>query len=583
MRPRLLVIDDLFGRQSDDGPNRDRENLCAHFLWKDVTRDAAAAASSLQIKNPIADVVFTRGQAPTLAKVGDIVENDLESAVQAARKGWYGSEKLRSPWSLVLVDLSFSTGEVTEASHRRAPGMACGRDSDNDPSGYFGLAILDALHRRFPELPVIILSSKPREEVSVEFSKRGALGFIARDDPKGPELLRAAIATHGLIPDETSHFIAESLSMRIALRDARRLAKNEEPILILGERGTGKEVLARYLHQIRTEQVNTNTTRRPWVAINSAGLNPNLVPAELFGVEGRAANQVDREGIIESAQGGDIFLDEISDMAPKVQGAIMRVIETKEVTRVGGSKPFPVDVCFIGATQSITASLRPEFLDRLRSGGTVTMPRLVERREDILPLAELFLTEADALDPSNRKHILTDSAKEALIHYSWPGNVRELRSAIYEAVTRNPGVEHLHPSHIRLESESRGYSEVRQVPEKINAHESISPDSEAPFSASEVGKWAGLLPQIEQEHYRLVARYLEAALKATLRRTPLNPEGQVQIHPAMKLATGTQHLSASKAADIIKRCLKPLEGELSGSLLEAYEIACRLRPKSVNK
>lgn len=241
MLPRLIILDDLFGRNVPDGRNTDRENLCAHFLWRDATGDAAAKATKQEILQPTAEAVFCRAQSPASSRVGDIVENDLEAALEAVRQGLSREKKtgfknleLRLPWSMVLIDLCFYTGLVTEESHRRTPGMPEGRPGDDDPRQYFGLTLLDIIYREFPELPVFILSSKPRSEVSLEFSRRGALGFIDRSALDGPELLQQALWHHGLLPDTSGNVVGRSLPILLALREARRSGGHRENVLIRG-------------------------------------------------------------------------------------------------------------------------------------------------------------------------------------------------------------------------------------------------------------------------------------------------------------------------------------------------------------
>lgn len=164
MLPRILIVDDLFGRNVPSVLNTDRESLCAHFLLQDASGDAAAAASQQKVLKPVADAIFSRGQLPVVADTGSVVKNDLQGTLAKVREGWHGAfAKGKLPWAMVLLDLCFYTGRVTEVSHRRASGMPEGNPEDDDPRNYFGLALLDAIHREFPELPVFILSSKSRE------------------------------------------------------------------------------------------------------------------------------------------------------------------------------------------------------------------------------------------------------------------------------------------------------------------------------------------------------------------------------------------------------------------------------------
>jgi DNA-binding NtrC family response regulator len=601
MLPRLLILDDLFGRNLPDGRNSDRENLCAHFLWHDATGDASAQASQQKILQPTAEAVFCRAQSPACSGPGDAVENDLETAMEAVRKGWpvenskVEFRKSEIPWSLVLIDLCFYTGRVTEDSHRRTPGMPAGRPGDDDPSSYFGLTLLDAIHREFPELPILILSSKPREEVSLEFSRRGALGFIARDDLRGPELLQEALSQHGLLPDSNGLAVGHSLPLLLALREARRAARHGQNVLVRGERGTGKELLARYLHRAASD-----VPSRPFVAVNSAVFTQTLFASELFGIEPKTASGVDAKiGLIESANGGDLFLDEIADMPAEVQAAVLRVLQERQITRVGGRQAKPVNVRFLSATNAEIEleerGFRADLLDRLRLGGSLWLPPLRERKTDIPLLAETFVRKAEKQRAGTMRRAITSEAFDRLAGYDWPGNIRELSTCLFDAVNRHPDVEHLVPAHLRIGNNTdtgtkakiplrKGRAEAssqRTAPSDVSAV--VEDLKSCEFPPQTVGVWAGRFDELQIEHTRLLARYLRAALDATRRRTPELPQGQIQIHPAVKLMTGDSSLTASKAADLIKRLLSPLEGELAGDLAEAYATAVRLRPKSARK
>lgn len=604
--PKLLVIDDLFGRNMPGGRNEDRENLCAHFLLSDVTGDAASEASRQRVLKPVAEAVFCRGQQPVCADVGDTVENDPEGTLEVVRGGWFGAEDARRrttegpAWSLILLDLCFYTGRVTSGSHGRTPWMPEGRGGDDDPRGYFGLTLLDAIHRVFPELPIFILSSKPRDEVSYEFSQRGALGFIARDDLRAPELLKAALWQHGLLPDPAGELVGHSLPLLLALREARRAAHHRENLLVRGERGTGKELLARYVNRVSAELPDARVgalPARPFVTVNSAVFTPSLFASELFGIRPQTATGVaGKIGLIESANGGDLFLDEIADMPLEVQAAMLRVLQERTITRVGDRQQTAVDVRFLSATnvdlEDGSRPFRSDLLDRLRGGGTLWLPSLRERPADIPLLVEKFVREAEAQRAGALHRDITAEALSALVSYDWPGNVRELRSAVLDAVSRHPDVEHLVAGHLRLDRRSgEERSRLQPAPEAGRAatqtqaaaglDELLATMKAFVFTQPAAAEWSGRFGEVQAACAWLLARHLEACLEATKRRTAAVPSGIIQIHPAVKLLSGDPRITASKAADVIKRILAPLEAEISGDLREAYEIALRLRPKSL--
>jgi hypothetical protein len=452
--PRLLVIDDLFGRNIPDGGNPDRENLCAHFLWQYVTGDVAARVSRQKVLEPMAQTVFFRGQTPIEAKVGNVVENDLDGALAVVRKGWPVTKSKSQAaecnlWSMVLVDLCFYTGRVTEESYRQTPGMPEGRPGDDDWHSYFGLTLLEAIHHEFPDLPVMVLSGKSRDEVSLEFSRRGAVGFIARDDLRGPELLKDALQLHGLLPDPTGEIVGQSLPLLLALRDARRAAMHRENVLIRGERGAGNELVARYLHRNASPEGNIGgASTTPFVTVNSAVFTQDLFASEFFGIEPRTATGVDgKTGLIEVAQGDDLFLDEVADMPDEVQAAILRVLQERQFTRVGGKQPQQANIRFISATNAAIEEpahgFRADVLDRLCLGGTITLPPLRERLDDLPLLVESLVREAERQNRRARHRQVSPEALDHLRTHDWPGNIRELRSIIFDAINRFPDVEHL--------------------------------------------------------------------------------------------------------------------------------------------
>lgn len=609
MTPRILVIDDLYGRNTSDGRNIDRDNICAHFRWQDVTGDEACSNSTQNVIEPVAEVVFCRGQTPTSSNVGDKVENNIALIIEIVRKGWILNHDINYPpmWSMVLIDLCFYTGRVTDESDKYTSGMPEGRTSDDNPESYFGLVVLEVIRQHFPELPCMILSSKPRDDVSLEFSRLGAVGFVARDDPDAPNLVLNAIHEHGLMSDGGEVLVGRSMSILLALREARRAARHRGNLLIRGERGSGKELLADYAH--RSVDDYQGQVKRPFVAVNSAVLRTDLFASELFGIEPKTASGVDGKiGLVEAADGGDLFLDEIADLPPDAQASVLRVLQDCIVTRLGGRKPKVVDVRFISATnaelENKNSGFRKDLLDRLRIGGTLWLPPLRERMEDIPLLAEKFLRDAVNQRAGAIHREITPDSIERLMEYNWPGNVRELRACVFDAVFRNPNVEYLVPGHIKLE-EGNGFRVVSgsrveksvseenfvllppsdnisdKAPKVTNTLEILkSTQSSAYFDVRDVAHWAGQFDELHIAHHKMLARYLLAALEATKKRSPEVPEGLIQIHPAVKLMKGDSDITATKAADVIKRILGPLEDCVDGDLKEALRIALRLRPKS---
>ncbi|RMG35854.1 MAG: GAF domain-containing protein [Planctomycetota bacterium] len=221
--------------------------------------------------------------------------------------------------------------------------------------------------------------------------------------------------------------VGESEHIRSVRETIRQLAATTLPVLILGESGTGKEVVAQMLHY------GSPRSGRPFVAVNCAAVPENLLARELFGHEQGAFTGADRQqpGYFEAADGGTVFLDEIGEMALQHQAVLLRVLEAKKFTRVGGTREIAVDVRVVAATNVDLATavrenrFRRDLFHRLNAVCIELLP-LRERPEDIIPLAEHFLAQFGR--QANRVLRLSDRAKQKLLAHDWPGNVRELRN-----------------------------------------------------------------------------------------------------------------------------------------------------------
>ena len=582
--PRILIIDDFFGRTHSDRCNEDRANLCAKYHLKDVTGDEEGKGTPHKTKEPVAEAVFFRGQHPICSAVGDTVENDLEGCMRIIDAGWNPLHN-EPVWSLVLLDLSFYTGLVTDKSDRRSAGMPEGRPGDSDKNKYFGLTVLGEIQKRYPELPVIILSTKPRSTVSRQFSYLGALAFLDRSAPESSDLLKEYLWRYGLIPDMTGQIIGTSKSLLLSLRSARMMAATRQNILIRGPRGSGKELIASFIN--RNDRNNRDT---PFVIVDSGVLNPNLYASELFGHKKGAFTGADsdQQGRIIQADEGDLFLDEIGNMPLEVQLGILRVLEYHEVTPVGSKGSISVNVRFISATnidiEMLSASgkgFRLDLLDRLRSAGTLVLPPLCERKEDIPVLAEKFVREAESQTQNSLQRGIDRDALDKLMDYNWPGNIRELRQCIFKSVNKHPDIEHLVPAHIYLHpaittDRSRNENETKIQPEAIpkTLAEILEDMAGFDFETLKRNELNGKLDTLQQYCNEFIANYVISTLQATTKPV----EGKVQIHPAIKMALGDQTVKASKAADIIKKILAPVN-KSDPLLHQALEKAFQLRPK----
>ena len=220
----------------------------------------------------------------------------------------------------------------------------------------------------------------------------------------------------------------------------QKVAPTAATVLINGESGTGKEVIARTIHR------NSTRAKRPWVAVNCAAIPENLLESEMFGhVKGSFTGAVaDKVGLFEAANGGTLFLDEISSMPLILQGKLLRVLQEKEIRRVGGTKSIPVDVRVIAASNANLeeAVVKGTFCSDLYyrfAVITIDIPPLRKRPEDIVPLARHFIQT----ERPNERSVPEISAEaiKILESYSWPGNVRELENAIKHALTFYQGGE----------------------------------------------------------------------------------------------------------------------------------------------
>jgi DNA-binding NtrC family response regulator len=242
--------------------------------------------------------------------------------------------------------------------------------------------------------------------------------------------------------DEKSQFqdmIGKSETMQLIYQNIRELAKVGSTVLIEGETGTGKELVARAIHFC------SNRKKEPFVALNCAGLTESLLTSQLFGHKRGAFTGAiaDCKGLFESANGGTLFLDEIGDIPMSVQTIILRVLQEREITRLGEFKPRKIDVHFLAAThrnllQEVSkGNFREDLLYRIRVA-RIQLPTLRGRREDIPLLIDSFLTLL-RVEIGKPVQEVSHEAMVILMGYSWPGNVRELKSAMEFAVIRCRG------------------------------------------------------------------------------------------------------------------------------------------------
>jgi DNA-binding NtrC family response regulator len=310
-----------------------------------------------------------------------------------------------------------------------------------------GLGLLRRTRERLPQLPeVIMLTGQATVESAIEAMKLGAYDYLTKPYRIGElsalvtaaadkqqlkvdnQRLRAQIArTSQQLPD----IIAESPQMKEALRLVNRVAPSETSVLITGESGVGKELIAQAIHRISPR------AGKPFIDLNCAALQDTLLESELFGHEAGAFSgaRTRKLGLFEIADGGTLFLDEVMEMPTQLQSKLLRALETRSFFRVGGVKKVDVDVRLVAATnrdkkQAVADGMfRSDLLYRINSF-EINIPPLRERQEDIEPLARHLLHKLAGHDEPE----LAPAAIEALRNFDWSGNVRQLRNCLERAM-----------------------------------------------------------------------------------------------------------------------------------------------------
>ncbi|MEJ2503118.1 MAG: sigma-54 dependent transcriptional regulator [Gemmatimonadota bacterium] len=317
-------------------------------------------------------------------------------------------------------------------------------------SGREGLDVLSKLRALDHTLPVIVMTAWGSVEGAVEAMRLGARDYIEKpwDNARLLSMLRTQIELARTVREKQSletenrrlrkqnlpEFVAGSRAMQPVVKVMERVGPSDANVLVTGEHGTGKEVVARWLHAA------SRRAEHPLIAVNAGGFSETLFESELFGhVKGAFTDaKTDRVGCFEMADGGTLFLDEIANITPQQQAKLLRVLETGEVQRVGSSKARNVDVRVISATNAdldkaiAEGAFREDLLYRLNTV-EIRLPPLRDRREDIPVLAARFL-QRQAEHYGKELTGFEKPAMQALLDHPWPGNVRELEHVVERAV-----------------------------------------------------------------------------------------------------------------------------------------------------
>lgn len=320
-------------------------------------------------------------------------------------------------------------------------------------SGMNGFETFKVIHAIEPKLPVIIMTAYGTTEIAIDATKMGAFDYILKpfDIPDMLDVISKALEAGrymrssvkvNAIPDEFSQeaIIGRSIPMQELYKSIGRISSNDATVLIRGETGTGKELVARaiYQHSLRAD--------KPFIIINCVAIPENLLESELFGYEKGAFTGASRRriGKIEQANGGTIFFDEIGDMPHGLQAKILRLLQERSIERLGGMETIPVDVRIIAATNRnlemglVYKRFREDLYYRLKVV-TLWLPSLNDRQDDIPLLTEFFLAKyAKEIGIDNPG--IADEALLVLNSYPWPGNIRELENVIQKVLIFNRGV-----------------------------------------------------------------------------------------------------------------------------------------------
>jgi DNA-binding NtrC family response regulator len=400
-------------------------------------------------------------EAPCKLLIADDQPHILEALRLLLKPEGYQLEMVRMP-ALVLEALA----------HESFDGLLIDLNYTRDTtSGQEGLDLVTRVKEIDAQLPVVVMTAWGNIDLAVEAMRRGAGDFIQKpwENARLLSILRTQMELHRsqkrtqwleaenriLRAPGAPDFIASAPSMRPVLETMARVGPSDANVLITGEHGTGKEVVAQTLHRLSARM------ERPLVTVNTGALPEGTFESELFGhVKGAFTDaHTDRIGRFELANGGTLFLDEIANIPVRQQAKLLRVLETGEMERVGSSKTQKVNVRMLSATNADLRSecsagrFREDLLFRLNTV-EISLPPLRERREDIPALAAHFLARYAA---RYRRTIqgLEPSALQMMLHYGWPGNVRELDHTIERAVLMARG-ERIEAANLGLNAQRGG-------------------------------------------------------------------------------------------------------------------------------
>jgi DNA-binding NtrC family response regulator len=342
--------------------------------------------------------------------------------------------------------------------------------TDYNMAGMDGLGLLKEIIARDPSAIVVMITAYGSVESVKEALRSGAYDYLEKpvDQDTLLKTVNESLAGLRMLDDD---IIGASDAMERVKKMILKVAGSTSTVLVRGESGTGKEKVARAIHKASPRAKET------FQAVNCAALNENLLESELFGHEKGSFTgaTAQRKGLFETAAGGTLFLDEIGDITPAMQVKLLRALQEKEVTRVGGNRPVPVDVRVVAATNRDLEAMvkdgtfREDLYYRINVI-PIHIPPLRERRDDIPPLVDHFVAKHAAAQGRKIKG-LSGEARKLIMEYGWPGNVRQLESAVERAIllaeTDRLEIEDL-PFEIRQSSEPATSFAFKLPPEGIS-------------------------------------------------------------------------------------------------------------------
>jgi len=404
------------------------------------------------------------------------------------------------------VDTAESAGVALARAERVTPDVVV---TDLRMDGMDGLDLLAELQQRRPGLPVILLTAHGTIPEAVSATRSGAVAFLSKPvdrDELLTEIERAldVSATHEVPEGWRADIVTRSPAMERLLEQAKRVARTETSVLIRGDSGTGKELLARAIHHAGPRRDG------PFVAINCGAMPEGLLESELMGHEKGAFTGADRAqpGLIRSADGGTLLLDEIGDMPPALQVKLLRVLQDRRVRPVGGTRDIPVDVRILSATHHDLAQAieRGEFRQDLYYRLNVVelvLPPLAERREDI-PLLVNNRLRALAERDRTRQKVYAPEAMEHMVAADWPGNVRQLDNAVEQHVALATGTV------ITAEQVRQSLGAAARMPSVAEARAAFTRDYLVrllKLTGGNVSEAARIADRNRSEFYKLLARH----------------------------------------------------------------------------